>query len=76
MSHDHDHSGAGATLIPATLLTLAFAAVVHDIARWERVMEASHALLAEKFDIRHATPQAEPMTRIVRWRESTGHEHD
>ena len=50
--------------------------VVHDIARWESVLEASHALLAERFEIRHATLQPEPMTRTVRWRERPGHEHD
>jgi cobalt-zinc-cadmium efflux system protein len=50
--------------------------VVHDIARWESVMEASHALLAERFEIHHATLQPEPMTRTVRWREKPGHEHE
>jgi len=50
--------------------------VVHDIARWESVLEASHALLAERFEIRHATLQPEPMTRTVRWRQPPGHEHD
>jgi len=28
---------------------------VRDIARWESVMEARHATLAEQFDIHHAT---------------------
>ena len=50
--------------------------VVHDIGRWESVMEASHALLAERFDIHHATLQPEPMTRTVHWREPPGHEHE
>ena len=39
--------------------------VVRDIAQWESVMEASHRLLAERFAIRHATLQPEPMTRTV-----------
>lgn len=43
--------------------------VVEDMARWERVMEASHALLAERFEIRHATLQPEPLVRTVQWRE-------
>ena len=62
---------AGETLLTAHL-------VVRDIARWENVMEASHALLAERFAIHHATLQPEPMTRTVHWRESPGHEaeHD
>jgi len=50
--------------------------VVHDIAHWESVMEAGHALLAERFDIHHATLQPEPMTRTVHWREPPGHEHE
>jgi cobalt-zinc-cadmium efflux system protein len=50
--------------------------VVHDIARWEGVMEASHALLAERFGIRHATLQPEPMLRTVRWRQPPGHGDD
>ncbi|WP_127475015.1 cation diffusion facilitator family transporter [Sulfurivermis fontis] len=58
---------AGETLLTAHL-------VVQDIARWEGVMEASHALLAERFDIHHATLQPEPMTRTVRWREPPGHD--
>ncbi|MGF1643678.1 MAG: cation diffusion facilitator family transporter [Thiotrichales bacterium] len=41
--------------------------VVHDIARWEQVLEASHALLSERFGIHHATLQPEPVTRTVRW---------
>ena len=54
--------------------------VVRDIARWESVMEASHARLAEQFDIQHATLQPEPMARTVHWREPPGrgyeHEHE
>jgi cobalt-zinc-cadmium efflux system protein len=50
--------------------------VVHDIARWETVLEASHALLASRFGIHHATLQPEPMTRTVRWREPSDHDHD
>ena len=52
--------------------------VVRDIARWESVMEASHARLAEQFDIQHATLQPEPMARTVHWREppGRGHEHE
>jgi len=36
------------------------------------VMEASHTLLAERFEIHHATLQPEPMTRTVHWREPRG----
>lgn len=50
--------------------------VVRDIARWGSVMEASHALLAERFDIHHATLQPEPMVRIVHWRAPPGHDHE
>jgi cobalt-zinc-cadmium efflux system protein len=50
--------------------------VVHDIAGWEAILEASHALLAERFEIHHATLQPEPMTRTVRWREPSPHKHD
>jgi cobalt-zinc-cadmium efflux system protein len=50
--------------------------VVQDIAQWESMLEASHTLLAERFDIHHATLQPEPMTRTVRWREPPGHGHD
>jgi len=42
--------------------------VVRDIAQWENVMEASHALLAEQFEIHHATLQPEPMIRVLHWR--------
>lgn len=50
--------------------------VVRDIARWESVTEASHTLLAERFDIHHATLQPEPMVRIVHWRAPPGHDHE
>ncbi len=50
--------------------------VVRDIARWESVMEASHALLATQFDIHHATLQPEPMVRIVHWRKPPEHDHE
>lgn len=52
--------------------------VVEDIVRWEGVLEASHALLAERFGIRHATLQPEPMTRTVHWRPRlvSHHDHD
>lgn len=62
---------AGETLLTAHL-------VVRDIARWERVMEASHAMLAERFDIHHATLQPEPMTRTVHWGKPPAHDdkHD
>jgi len=48
--------------------------VVRDIARWEMVMETSHALLAERFGIHHATLQPEPVTRTVHWRERPEHD--
>lgn len=50
--------------------------VVHDINRWESVLDASHAMLAERFHIRHATLQPEPTTRTVRWRAWPDHDHD
>ncbi len=50
-----------------TLLTAHL--VVEDIARWEQVLQASHAMLAERFHIEHATLQPEPMTRTVQWRD-------
>lgn len=50
--------------------------VVRDIARWESVMEASHAVLAEQFEIHHATLQPEPMVRIVHWHEPPEHDHE
>lgn len=52
------HVKAGETLLTAHL-------VVQEIAHWERVLEASHELLTERFHIRHATLQPEPVTRIV-----------
>ena len=59
-----------------TLLTAHL--VVHDLAAWEQVMDASHALLNARFGIHHATLQPEPMTRRVRWgpRPGHGHEHE
>lgn len=50
--------------------------VVDDIAHWESVMEACHSLLAQCYDIHHATLQPEPMTRTVRWRAPTDHDHE
>jgi cobalt-zinc-cadmium efflux system protein len=50
--------------------------VVHDIAHWERILVASHTLLAERFEIHHATLQPEPMTRTVRWRAQPDHDHE
>lgn len=57
---------SGQTLLTAHL-------VVDDIARWERVLDAAHALLAERFGIEHATLQPEPMTRTVHWLTPDGH---
>lgn len=59
---------SGQTLLTAHL-------VVEDIARWEHVLDAAHALLAERFGIEHATLQPEPMTRTVRWVKPNGHGH-
>jgi len=59
---------AGETLLSAHL-------VVHDITRWESVLEASYTLLAERFDIRHATLQPEPVARTVHWHEPHTHHH-
>jgi hypothetical protein len=50
--------------------------VVRDIVHWERILVASHALLAERFEIHHATLQPEPITRGVRWWAKPGHEHE
>ena len=50
--------------------------VVRDINHWESVMESSHTLLAEQFEIHHATLQPEPMTRTVHWRKPPEHEHE
>lgn len=47
--------------------------VVADITHWERILEAAHGLLAERFGIEHATLQPEPMTRTVRWLKPDGH---
>ena len=41
--------------------------VVRDLRQWETVLDACHALLAERFAIQHATLQPEPETRTVRW---------
>jgi cobalt-zinc-cadmium efflux system protein len=41
--------------------------VVRDLRQWEAVLDAGHALLAERFGIQHATLQPEPETRTVRW---------
>jgi cobalt-zinc-cadmium efflux system protein len=59
---------AGETLLSAHL-------VVQNMAHWETVLDASHAMLGERFDIHHATLQPEPMTRTVHWRELK-HDHD
>ncbi|GAB4128206.1 MAG: cation diffusion facilitator family transporter [Sideroxydans sp.] len=53
---------AGETLLTAHL-------VVKDIVQWESVLQASHAMLEERFDIHHVTLQPEPMTRTVQWRQ-------
>lgn len=50
--------------------------VVEDITQWEQVMQTSHALLAERFHIEHATLQPEPMTRTVQWRKPLKHEDE
>jgi cobalt-zinc-cadmium efflux system protein len=50
--------------------------VLHDIANWEGVLEASYALLADRFDIQHATLQPEPPVRTVRWGKPPSHDHD
>ncbi|MCK9201441.1 MAG: cation diffusion facilitator family transporter [Gallionella sp.] len=52
--------------------------VVRDIGQWESVLQAGHVMLAERFDIHHATLQPEPMTRTVRWRKRPvrGHDHE
>ena len=41
--------------------------VVRDLRQWEAVLDACHALLAERFGIQHATLQPEPETRTVHW---------
>lgn len=50
--------------------------VVENMAHWEQVMTASHALLLARFHIHHATLQPEPMTRSVRWVARTAPDHD
>jgi cobalt-zinc-cadmium efflux system protein len=60
---------AGETLLTAHL-------VVRDIAQWENVLEASHALLEDRFEINHATLQPEPMVRTVHWRKPPEHSHE
>ena len=51
---------SGQTLLSAHL-------VVRDLRQWEAVLDACHALLAERFAIHHATLQPEPETRTVHW---------
>jgi cobalt-zinc-cadmium efflux system protein len=46
--------------------------VVRDLRQWETVLDACHALLAERFAIEHATLQPEPMVRTVRWLDAQG----
>jgi cobalt-zinc-cadmium efflux system protein len=60
---------AGEVLLSAHL-------VVQDIASWEDILDASHAMLGERFDIHHATLQPEPMTRTVHWREPPMPDHE
>jgi cobalt-zinc-cadmium efflux system protein len=48
--------------------------VVRDLRQWEAVLDACHALLAERFAIEHATLQPEPETRTVRWLGARGGE--
>ncbi|GAB1235577.1 cation diffusion facilitator family transporter [Ferrigenium sp. UT5] len=60
---------AGETLLTAHL-------VVKDIVQWESVLDASHALLEERFAIHHATLQPEPMIRTVQWRTRTVQDHE
>ena len=48
--------------------------VVRDLRQWETVLDACHALLAERFAIEHATLQPEPETRTVRWLDARGGE--
>ena len=48
--------------------------VVRDLRQWETVLDACHALLAERFAIEHATLQPEPMVRTVRWLDAQGGE--
>jgi cobalt-zinc-cadmium efflux system protein len=48
--------------------------VVRDLRQWETVLDACHALLAERFAIHHATLQPEPETRTVHWLGARGGE--
>lgn len=48
--------------------------VVRDLRQWETVLDACHALLAERFGIEHATLQPEPETRTVHWLGARGGE--
>ena len=48
--------------------------VVLDLRRWETMLNACHALLAERFAIDHATLQPEPETRTVYWLKVRGKE--
>ena len=48
--------------------------VVRDLRQWEAMLDACHALLAERFAIEHATLQPEPETRTVRWLGARGGE--
>ena len=41
--------------------------VVRDLRQWETVLNTCHALLAQRFAIKHTTLQPEPETRTVRW---------
>ncbi|MBL8259050.1 MAG: cation transporter [Candidatus Competibacteraceae bacterium] len=49
--------------------------VVRDLRQWDSVLDACHALLAERFAIRHATLQPEPMARSVRWMGAPARSH-
>ena len=48
--------------------------VVHELARWEGVLETCQVLLTDRFGIRHATLQPEPLARTVRFREPSERE--
>ncbi len=50
--------------------------VVRDASQWESVLQASHVMLIERFDIHHATLQPESMTRTVQWRDVPKCDHD
>lgn len=49
--------------------------VVRDPHQWETVLDACHTLLIERFAIKHATLQPEPMTRTVRWLDAPPYLH-